>query len=80
MSPDSVAGRPHRDGGSPLPLLHGALADLVGLPTWDARIGVGSFLQVEIGPPAPRAPGDRRNHGTCHLWFYGCGTRRGSAR
>lgn len=63
-----------------MPLLHGALADLVGLPTWDARIGVGSFLQVEIGPPAPRAPGDRRNHGTCHLWFYGCGTRRGSAR
>lgn len=49
-----------------------AVARLVGQPTWDGRIGIGSFLQVEIGPPGPRGPGDGRDYGAHHLWFYGC--------
>ncbi|NEN78679.1 hypothetical protein [Nocardioides zeae] len=48
------------------------MARLVGQPTWDGRIGIGSFLQVESGPPAARGPGDRRDYGDYHLWFYGC--------
>lgn len=49
-----------------------AVARLVGQRTWGGRIGVGSFLQVEIGPPAARGPGERRDHGAYHLWLYGC--------
>ncbi len=49
-----------------------AVARLVGQPTWGGRIGIGSFLQVEIGPPGLPGPGDRREYGECHLWLYGC--------
>lgn len=49
------------------------LAPLVGLPAWGCKLGVGSFVTLEFGPPQPGTGGVV--HGSWHLWLYGCAWR-----
>jgi len=53
---------------------------VVGLPVWNAKQGVGSFLTLEFGRPRIRKiePNSRRSsrkvvvYGEFHLWIYDC--------
>lgn len=49
------------------------VAPLLGQRSWDARLGIGSFVTLEFG--TPREPVGKRAHGEWHLWVYCCAWR-----
>lgn len=43
---------------------------LVGQTSWDARLGIGSFLTIEFGARRPPSGPSGIEHGEFHLWAY----------
>lgn len=48
---------------------------MIGRPVWSPRLGIGSFLTVEVGAPAPPRPAQKPGvaapqHGEYHVWLY----------
>jgi hypothetical protein len=55
--------------GGSVGVMRRALAGIVGLSPWDARLGHGSFVTVEFGREV--ALGPKWVRGEWHLWVYG---------